>query len=229
MAIDLDVSCPELPKIPELPSVNVLGLAELKGFLDFSQGSPRDCTVSINLMAQIAPLLASMTCLLKILGVVQALKGTVESGFVKTGELLDAIGDLAPCFGALTPASIAVTIKGILELVISFFLCFIEQMESLVRFQASIDLSAAAGNPALEASLECAQDNARASMDNLMASLESIQPLMDMTKSVGGVAGIDLELPDLSGVSVEEGAEETIADLREAVESLQQVIEGLPL
>ncbi len=227
MAIDAEPAL-ELPRIPEIPSVDVLGMAELKGFLDFSQGSPQSSTLAINLMQQIAPLLASMTCLLKILAVVEALKGTVESAFTKTGDLLDAIGELVPCFSALTPASIGITIKGILELVISYFLGFIEQLESLLRFQAAIDPGAGEGNPVLKGSLKQAKQNVDTAMDNLMLSLGAIKPLMEMTKSLGGVVGLELDLPDFSAISVDEDASRTIYDLRQTIETIQQVIQSLP-
>lgn len=228
MTVDIEISCPELPKIPKIPDINILGLAQLKGMLDFSVGSPSQCTLGISLMLQIAPLLASMTCLLKILAVFKAMESFVKSPLTETTELLEKLADLAPCFGALSLPSISITLKGILELVIGFFVCFIDQLESLISFQASIDLSAGEGNPVLEASLECARDNVATSMDNLMLSLEAIQPLMDMTKSVGGVVGIDLDLPDLAGVSVKEDASKTIADLKGAIEKMQQTIESLP-
>src|SRR5262249_1376796 len=139
MALDLEIPCPAVPKIPKIPNINILGMAELKGFLDFSVGSPRDCTLSINLLVQLAPLLASLTCLLRILAVINALKDAVESTppFSKVGDLLSKIGDMATtCFGALIPLNIAITIKGVLELIISFLICFLEQLDSLISFQA---------------------------------------------------------------------------------------------
>ncbi len=228
MALEVEIPCPKLPKIPKIPSINILGMAELKGLLDFSVGSPSQCTLGINLMLQIAPLLASMTCLLKILAVFKAMESFVKSPLTETTEILEKLADLAPCFGALGLPSIALTLKGILELVIGFFLCFIEQIESLIEFQASIDLSAGEGNPVLEASIECARDNAASAMDNLTLSLEAIEPLMDMAGSLGGVVGLDLELPDFSGISIQEDATATIDAIKETIEGLKKTIESLP-
>lgn len=228
MAANLEVPCTKLPKIPKVPSINILGMAELKGMLDFSVGTPRDCTLAINLMVQLAPLLASMTCLLRILAVIKALESTVKSGFTKTGDLLDAIGKLVTCFGALNPVSIAITIKGVLELVINFLGCFLEQLDSLIKFQASIDLDAAEGNPTLRLSLECARDNAKTSVDNLMLSLQTIQPLLNMTTSLAGVGGFDLKLPALSDLSVQEDQTEVIKSLNQSVTKMREAINALP-
>jgi hypothetical protein len=228
--IDVTVPCVKLKKIPNIPSINILGMVELKGFLDFSLGTPRDCTLAINLMLQLAPLLASMSCLLKILAVIKALEDTVKSAFTKTGDLLDKIGELASeCFGILNPLNIAITIKGILELIITFMSCFLEQLDSLLTFQANIDLKAADGNPVLRTSLECARDNAQTSIDNLMLSLEAIQPLLDMATSVARVVGIDLKLPALSDISTQQEHAQVIINLKQAVTTMQEAIKALPL
>jgi hypothetical protein len=227
--IAINVPCVKLPSIPKIPSINILGMVELKGMLDFSVGTPRDCTLAINLMLQLAPLLASMSCLLKILAVIKALEDTVNSAFTRTGDLLAKIGDLAECFGALTPFNIAITIKGILDLIISFLSCFLEQLDSLITFQANIDLNAANGNPVLLESLGCARDNAQTSMDNLMLSLEAIQPLLDMATSVGGVVGINVKLPALSEISVQKDHTQVITSLKQAVASMKEAINALPL
>jgi hypothetical protein len=228
MALDLKIPCPAVPKIPKIPDINILGMADLKGFLDFSVGSPRDCTLTINLLLQLAPLLASMTCLLRILAVIKAMEKFVKNPLTETSELLDKIGKMAPCFLALTPINIAITIKGILQLIISFVSCFLEQLDSLISFQATIDLNSANGNPALQASLECATENAQNSMDNLMLSLEPLQPLLEMITSLSGIAGFDLKLPALSDLSAEQDHTIVIQNLSGAVASMKDAINALP-
>jgi hypothetical protein len=227
--LNLSVPCVKLPKIPQIPSINILGMVELKGLLDFSQGAPRDCTLAINLMLQLAPLLASMSCLLKMLAVIQAMEKFVKNPLTETTEILDKIGKLAECFGVLNPLNIAITVKGILELIITFVSCFLEQLDSLITFQASIDLNAAAGNPVLHASLECAKDNAQTSLDNLMLSLGAIQPLLDMTTSVAGIIGLDLKLPALSAISMQQDQTQVITTLKQATATMREAINALPL
>ena len=226
--IDVSIPCAKLPKIPKIPSINILGMAELRGMLDFSQGAPRDCTLAINLMLQVAPMLASMTCLIRILAVIKALEDTVKSGFTKTGDLLSKIGELSKCFGALTPASIVITIKGVLELIITFVSCFLEQLDNLIQFQATIDLNAAQENPTLRLSLECARDNAKTSMDNLVLSLQAIQPLLDMASSIGSIVGLKLKLPAMSEISIQKDHTQVITNLREAIGIMRKTMNDLP-
>ena len=53
-------------------------------------------------------------------------------------------------------------IKGMLSLIINFLNCFISQLESIIKFQVSIDLTVAEGNPVLLDTLLCAQSKCEA-------------------------------------------------------------------
>jgi hypothetical protein len=227
--MNISVPCPEIPKIPSIPSINILGLVEMKGILDFSLGTPRDCTLNINLLLQIIPLLASMTCLLKMLAVIQALEETVKSGFMKTGDLLDKIAKLSTCFGALTPPTIAITLKGLLSLIINFVSCFLDNIESLIKFRVSIAAAPAdAQNLALQASLECALTNSQNSLDNLILSLESVQPLLDMVVSLGAIGGFSFTLPSMTSLAAEKDPTKVISSLKQGIDTMKQAIASLP-
>jgi hypothetical protein len=233
---EVNIPCVDLPTI-EIPNLTLIGGAELKGFLDFSAGTPTDCKLTFNLLLQLAPLLASMACLLKVLDVIGKLKSFVEAvpsiDPSKIGkavpDLIEAIDKLSGCIPGLPKFnfSAALMIKGMLQLVIKFLLCFITQLESLIQFQASLDFKAAEGNPALQASLACARDNAQTSMDNLMLSLQSIQPVISVAGSVAGLAGAPINLPDLSSVSGGDHAQ-AITSLRQSITALNSAISALP-
>ena len=128
---------------------------------------PTDCNLAFNLMIQVSPLLASMACLLKILNVIGSMKEFLDAfpnvgkAAEKSVQVVDAINDLGPCLPPGIFFSLALTIKGILQIIINFLGCLISQLESILNFQASIDISAAEGNPALKAVLTCAQENAQ--------------------------------------------------------------------
>ena len=66
------------PTIPDIPAISLLGGAELRGFLDFSAGAPTDCKLTFNLLLQLAPLLASMACIFKILKAITALADGIQ-------------------------------------------------------------------------------------------------------------------------------------------------------
>ena len=234
MADGNSIPCVELPKV-SIPNLTLLGGAELNGFLDFSQGAPTDCKLTFNLMLQLAPLLASMACLLKILNVIGKLQAFVEAAkppFLKLvdtiPELLIAIGELKDCIPALAIPQMLLMIKGMLSLIINFLNCFISQLESIIKFQVSIDLTAAEGNPVLLDTLLCAQSNAKTSMDNLMLSLQPVQPLLNMVTMVASIAGQSIGLPKLSDISANQDQAQTITTLKQSIASIKQVIDSLP-
>jgi hypothetical protein len=229
MADSSGPACMPFPEVPEIPEVTLPGGAKMQGFLDFSQGMPSECTVTFSLLVQLMPLLGSMTCLFKVLAVMKALEGFVTSGNpTKVLEAGPAMADLAGCFLSLQPPGIALTVVGVLKVVIKFLKCFTKQLKSIVDFQAKIDLSAAEGNPALQASLGCAQDNAKTSIDQLMASLGPVQPLMDVITDIADIAGLPLALPSMSDISEQEDLTEVIAKVDETITSLDDVISSLP-
>jgi hypothetical protein len=147
MNATVNIPCIELPTIPEIPAISLLGGAELRGFLDFSAGAPTDCKLTFNLLLQLAPLLASMACIFKILKAITALADGIQDP-KKIPSIPGAITDLAKCI-PVPGIEFYLMIKGILSLVVRFLSCFIDSLESILKFQATIDLSAADGNPVL--------------------------------------------------------------------------------
>ena len=229
MSATLSTPCLELPKLPQIPSIKLLGGAELKGFVDFSAGPTTDCKLTFNLLLQLAPLLASMACLFKMLDVFQKLQAFANSVAdpTKIKELVDAITELGLCLP--TPPLVGVMIKGILDLVIGFLSCFLNQLDSILKFQATIDLKSADGNPMLKATLLCAKDNAKTSMDNLMMSLQPLQPILNMVGVVADIAKIPgLKLPNLADISTSTDQVQAITSIKQAVDSLKTVINSLP-
>ncbi len=231
-SLSVDVPCISIPEVPGELSVTLPNGAKLNAFADFSQGIPTDCSISFNMMIQLAPVLASMSCLLAILGVVKALKDVAEGmqtlDFSKVPDLLEAIGKAVPCFVAVQPPSIIFTIKGVLQVIIKFLNCFLDQLESVLNFQANIDLNIAEGNPVLQSTLGCAQDNAELGMEHLMAALGPVQPLLDMVTSLGDFADLSLGLPNMTELSLDGDPTEVIQDVRQAVTTIEQTIEALP-
>jgi hypothetical protein len=220
------IPCVDLPKIPEIPGITLLGGAELKGFLDFSAGAPTDCKITFNLLLQLAPLLASMACIFKILKAVTALADAVQDPS-KIPSIAGAITDLAKCI-PVPGIEFYLMIKGILSLVIRFLSCFIDNLESILKFQATIDLGPAEGNPVLRETLICAQHNSQASMDNMMLSLQPLQPIMKVATMLLGMANLNVQLPDLNNVSASGEATQTIASLKQAVNQLKQAVASIP-
>jgi hypothetical protein len=228
----VQIPCVKLPKVPTDLSVTLPGGAELKAFADFSQGIPDDCTITFNLMLQLAPVLASIACLLKVINVVQALKGVAEGlptlDFSAVPDLIKAINKATGCFAAVLPVNIIITIKGVLQVIIKFMNCFLYQLMSVIDFQANIDMSIAEGNPALQATLSCAQSNADLAMDHIKAGLGPIQPLLDMLDMLADVADVSLGLPSMDDIAVDGEAETVIKDIKQMITKMEEVVDALP-
>jgi hypothetical protein len=235
MSATINIPCPEFPDVSADLKVT-LPFGELKAFRDFTQGLPTDCTMSFNLLLQIQPLLASMACLLKVLNVIGKLKGFFDAGpdpfemAKKAGEVATAIADVGTCLPPGIFLSLFITIKDILLIIINFLLCLITQLESILLFQAGIDLNSAEGNPTLKATLQCAQENAQRSAEHLAASVGPIQPLLDTVSMIAGIVGLNIALPPLSA-TFQPGADmaEGVTKLKESVEQLKQVVDAIPV
>lgn len=232
---EVSIPCVKFPELPEIPKITLIGGVELNGFLDFSVGMPSDCSATFSLMGQLAPSLAGLVPILNILGVIKALADFATNPLMKGPDLIIAIEKVAGMFVALTPAGIAVTIKGVLELIINFLSCFISQLKSAIKFQADIgllqqqvELDASLASPVLTASISCAQANAEITMQQAMGSLGPIKPLLDVVNIIAGIAG----LPAIEvEVSASAGADMTgvISSLEEMINTLKTAIGSLPL
>src|SRR5262249_8330750 len=155
--IGASIPCIELPN-PKPLKISLPFGGDLKSVIDISKGPPSDCTLIHGLMLQLAPALASMECFLKVLKVVQAMSNISVTSLP---DIAKAVGEMLACFNVF--AKIPCMIVDVLKVIIAYLKCIIEGVESIFKFQIGINFGAAAGNPVLLASLNCAQNNANAS------------------------------------------------------------------
>lgn len=233
MTATVSIPCIPLDKI-SIPSIQFPVGAELKGMADFAAGVPSNCKVSLNLLVQLGPMLASMGCILKILevlgNIVEFAKAAPDPMKMadKVGALTSSFAEMSTCIPPLAPVSFALMIKGILELVINVLSCLIDSLESIVKFQVSLNFEAAQGNPVLTEALECARDNADTSMQNLMTSMEPVMVVMKVVGSVASLAGLSVTLPDLSQIGQGGDAAQAVESLKQSIDGLKSAIESLP-
>lgn len=236
MAIELSakIPCAELKPLGDIPEIKLLGGVDLTAFVDISAGPPTDCKLTMNLLVQLAPLLASLTCLFKILNVIAALKDFAQGATDPLNKLpgavpglVGAIDKLFECIPPLQLPRLALMLKGMLELVLRFLGCFLAQIDSLLEFRGSLQVSAD-GNPVLQEALACAERSVDAAQANLLKSLGPLKPVMDIVGMVADVAGISLEIPDFAGMSAATDLRQTIGTVKQAVDALQAVVEGIP-
>lgn len=228
MADSNKIPCIELPKAKTLKIRLPFG-GELSSVADISKGPPSDCTLVNSLMLQLMPTLGGLTCFLKVLNVIKKLeelkdvKGPQDLG--KLPEIAEAAAEVAICFNAF--AQIPFTIADILRIIIAYLKCIIEAINSILEFQVGIDLNSAQGNPVLLASLNCAQNNAQTSLDQLLEALTVIEPLLEIVKPIAEVAGVSLELPSLAEATDAEDITQTLQNLSNTLEQLQQTVDAL--
>lgn len=253
MATDGSKPCIRLPKLEPL-KIRLPGGAEIQSLVDSSKGPPTDCTLVHSLMLQLTPVLANMACFLKVLKIFKLISSltnpnpvAVASGIVEVAK--EAASLISQC---LVPMNFVCTIIDILKLIIAFLKCLIEAVRSVLTFQVGINFADAQGNPVLLATLECAQDNAQASMTTLQDALAAIQPLLQMVQPLleiaaeaapPGLQEVLEKVPETLGiltsllssgaaVGVPTVAEvdqiiQTLDDIKATLEQLQDTLESL--
>ncbi len=228
----VNIPCVKFPELPEIPEIELMAGVKISGFLDFSQGMANHCSVNLSLMQQLSPLLASLAPILQILGVIKALADFASNPLVNGPDLIIEINKVAKLFISLTPAGMAVTIAGILRLIISFLNCFIAQLEATLAYQASLEVAKASlafeANLVLEASLACAEANAKISLEQTMGALGPVQPLLDVVAIIGGIAGISLTMPAL-GDAANGDPTAALDAVKGAIDGLDKALKALPL
>jgi hypothetical protein len=204
---------------------------QLQAFTDLSKGIPNDCSMSFNLLLQIAPLLASMDCLLKILKLLKPIVDLVTNPpptpkAIK--DVVDAAAELAPCF---TMVQLPFFGKDILCLIRAILRCLLQQLTSVRDLLSGLTLrlEAAAGNDDLLATLQCAQENAQASVDNLTQAIEPVTVLLALAGPVLKIAGlpdIELQTPGASPQDLE-GLNALIDTLQGVVDAIDNATGGI--
>lgn len=242
--IDIPLSA-ELQKAFQIPPCSEVALpfpkplkvtlptgGSMNAFIDMSKGIPNDCSMNFNLMVQMAPLLASMECPLKVLKLLKPLVDIIQGlakappsppSFGTLKEFTDAAFELTPCFTVF--ASIPMFVKDLLCLVRSVLNCLLSQIRTVRDLLGGLQLrlSEAEGNPDLLATLKCAQDNANASMQSLTQSIEPIAGLLELVGMIAGLAGQSLNL----SLSAPSGPPEDLAAIDALIDILQAAVDAI--
>lgn len=219
-----------LPK-PKPLEVHLPTGGTLKAFTDVSRGVPTDCQLNVNMLVQIAPLLAALDCPMKILKTIKGLLDILTGlpNVTKIPAFIDQVNeDLGPCFLALTPAGMLPFVKDLLRLVRSVLNCLLGQLRTLHDLMDGLALrfGEAEGNPDLRATIQCAQDNAAAQSQALMSSIDPIAGMIALIQPFAQIAGLNLELSLEASPSAEgaDALEPLIATLQAAVDALTAIV-----
>jgi hypothetical protein len=229
----VEIPCISLKPAKPLKISLPFGGFELRSITNIADGPPTDCSLAHSLLLQITPMLGSMACLLKVLKVVSALKATAESGFIKAGDLITAIGDMADCLKiVLGPIPICTMVKDILLLIIAYLSCVIQAADSILHAQIGIDLNAAQGNPVLLASMKCAQENTQTALSGVTDAMVGLQPIIEMVNMALSIVDQDpIALPPLAMATPTAASlleEDPLKPARDIIETLKTIAQALP-
>jgi hypothetical protein len=231
----LDLRLPK-PKIPELKLPTG---GRIKGISDFTRGIPTDCSMNFTLTLQIAPIMASMECLLKVLkfiGVaVEIAKSMTNPVKVVTGipKIVSAAADLKDCIAMTTPIGMACFVKDLLLLIARMLRCTLQALDSVIKTLDGLELdlqsALAAGDEGALASLECAKENAELAAAGAMTSIEPILVLLSLAEPFFAIANAPkIEIPKISAGGGLAGLKSVVETLTPIVDTVETVAEGIP-
>jgi hypothetical protein len=246
---------PDLQKLLKLPDCSLLALpkpkkaelrlpsgAKLSAFSDISKGIPTDCSMSFSLVLQLAPMLASIECLVKVLALLDPLikiMGALTNPPSLPGpDVIEKFGKAAvevmKCVVSFSPqGGLLAFVKDIILLITRFLNCFIGQLETIIGMLSGLAIqmqaAEAAGNDELKRILQCAQDNGMNSADHLQGAIAPVMNLVSLVEPLLSIAGIPLEVPAIVPGADLDGMRETLQTLKDVVGTLEQIAEGIPV
>jgi hypothetical protein len=202
--------CIPLPKVGS-SSLTLPTGQSLQGMADFTRSFPTDCSMQFNLILQLAPLMGSMECLLRVLkfiGVVVGLLKNISSPLdlvTAAGKIVSAANDIEKCVAIAVPGiPICTFLKDLLTLISTMLICVSKELGSVLKILGglSIQISAAeaSGNSDLLAALNCAQQNAATSADATMQSIQPVVVLLTLAGTFMELAGQSLNVTIPSAV-----------------------------
>jgi hypothetical protein len=229
----LDLS---LPKVGNASLTLPTGLP-LQGMADFTRGIPTDCSMNLNLVLQLAPMMASMDCLLKVLKFIGAIVGILKSfnPLTAVADVLKAAEDVAKCLEIAIPGiPICTFVKDLLLLISTMILCVVKELDSILKIlgglQLQIALAEANGNADLLVALQCAQQNAQTSAEGAMQSMQPIVVLLSLAGTFIEIAGVPVNVTIPSAVPSNDlqAMQTLLDDLGEVATVIKEVAEALP-
>jgi hypothetical protein len=245
--VSLDVELPpELKKFLEQPKCLDIGLPKsgkakitlptgpkIAGIADATQGIPTDCSLNVSLILQLGPILVNLDCLIKVLKLIEPLVGIIKGlpfpPVEAIKKFVEASVDVVQCITDII-GGIPAFVRDILCLIIRILNCLIDQMESLIGLigPLQLQLAAADGNAALQASIECAKQNAERSA---AAAYSSVEPVMLVLELVGPLLEIaqqgPITIPNIAAPEDVEQMEQVVTTLKDFTATLQLIADAL--
>lgn len=225
--------CIALPK-PGKAQITLPTGGTLKGISDITKSIPDDCSLSFSLALQLGPFLANLDCLLKIMKVLEPLINVVTAlakpdpfkAAEAAPKLIAAVPPLVECFAQFF-IGVPLFVRDILCLIIKLLRCVLGQLKSVMAVLGGLSLQIASakqnGNTELLAALQCAEANANASAQHMVAGVEPILVLLSLAEPLLGIAGVSpIKTPAIA-------SPEDLAQMQAMVDTLDQLVKTLQL
>jgi hypothetical protein len=169
-----------------IPAIELPTGGQLLGFADLKIRST-ECSADTNLQTQVAALIASMTCQLKILKLLKPLidviQGLPTPPVRALQEFSEAAADLVPCLLVPTPAGVLPFLQGLLCLEIRSLNCFLRNLQAMVTL------------PGVKPSAVAASE-----VRSVLDSYQPIIGILDLARGLFQIAGLTIpKAPTLSG------------------------------
>lgn len=235
----LDMRLPKASKVQiRLP----LG-GTIKPIPDITKGIPSNCSLTFNMALQIAPMMAAVECLMKVLkfigAIIDAINGFKESGPLSipgsVDKLLEAATDVAGCVAQITTPALGIIpfVKDLLLMIARILRCIVEALKSIVEIMNGLELQIATarqnGNDELLAQLACAKENAEIAAAGQMQALEPIQILLDLAKPFFTLGGIpEIALPAFGSDTDVEALSSLLETLETVLGAVETAAEAIP-
>jgi hypothetical protein len=226
--------CIPMPK-PGTAKINLPMGGTLQGITDITKAIPDDCSLSFSLALQLAPFLASLDCLFKIVKVIEPMVKVVTAvakpdppaALKALPALVEAVPPLLDCIKKFVGAGVPAFIRDLLRLIAKLLRCITQQLKSVLAVMSGLALQITSaqsqGNADLLATLQCAQDNAQTAAAHSMSALEPIMLILSMAEPFMGIAGVDpIKTPQI-------GSDTDLAALQATVDTLDELAKTLSL
>lgn len=234
--------CPTI-KLPKLGKAEVclpLG-GRMQGMVDARNAVPDDCAVNFALLLQLPPLMASIECLIKVLGLVKPLIDVVsgisppDPGKLATAipDFIKAANKVLPCFAQIA-IGVPMFVRDLVLLIAKTLHCVAEVMHSIAKLMGGLELSIQtaqqSGNSELLAQLQCQKENAQNQAEAAMNNIDLIAAILALAEPFFGLApGVPkIVLPTFGNASDAESIDEIATALEELSAALIKVAEALP-
>jgi hypothetical protein len=201
-----------------IPSIEVPSGGYLTGIVNLER-SPFDCAAISNLQTQVAPLISSMYCQIRILGLLKPLIGVIRElpnpSPNAVVQFLEAAEALEPCFLITSPSVVLPFLRDLLCVQIKSLTCLLRNLQGIVAL--------ASAEPAAVSS---------AQLQSVFDAYASIVNIFDLAAGLFQMIGLDpLNAPvlsagtDLTSMLQNQSA---IAQLTNALQSAVNALGGCP-